>query len=142
MAADRLYGISMRPHELSLYGDRVLFDLRYSAIFDDADESTSSHFKLMVLEMACDVPADADPQVAGKRIELVKCGWELELETSRAWPSAQLPELPEELPYLIGKIAETVNDLARRAGLEAPFGAALQEKLVTDYRARYAGPAN
>lgn len=140
--ADRLYGVSMRPHELALYGEQVRFNLRYSPIIDDPEESTSRHFKLMVLEMHCTVGSDADPQIAGRHLELVKCGWELELATPRPCPTAVLAELPEEVPYLLEQIADTVNELARRAGLEAPFGADLQERLLREYRQRHAEAAN
>lgn len=136
IVGDRLYGISMRPHELALYGDRVAFQLRYSPIFDDPDEEATTHFKLLVLEVGCELPPDSELGVGERRLELVKCGWELEVATDHPCATARLPERPDEVPLLLGRVAETVNELARRAGLEAPLGPEVTDRLVAHYRDR------
>ncbi len=77
IVADRLYGISLRPHELALHGERVSFSVRYGTIGDDIPATT--HFRLLVLEIHATVELEdgAPPQ----RLELLRCGWELELAT-------------------------------------------------------------
>jgi hypothetical protein len=135
IVADRLYGISMRPQELALYGDKVSFTLRYSPVYEDEHEVTDTHFKLLVLEMSADLPPDDElGRAAGSTLQLVKCGWELELKSSAPCLVGTLEELPEEVPRLVGRIAETVNDLARRAKLEAPLGPELVTTLLHQYR--------
>jgi len=133
IVADRLYGITMRPQELGLYGDRVRFALRYSAMFDDPAEMTATHFKLLVLEVDVEMPATADIR-AGQRLELLKIGWELELACDEPCVVGSVPEQPEEMKRLLDRIADTVNELARRSGLEAPFTPDVMERLLADYR--------
>jgi hypothetical protein len=132
--ADRLYGISMRPQELALYGEKVAFDLRYSPIYDDEQEVTQTHFKLLVFEISAELPQDDELGREQKRLQLVKCGWELELKVATACRVGTLEELPEEMPLLLGRVAEMVNDLARRARLEAPMGPELVTTLLHRYR--------
>jgi len=69
-------------------------------------------------------------------LELLKCGWELELQTVAPCLVGTIEELPEEAPLLLGRIAETVNDLARRAKLEMPFTPELVATLLAEYRSR------
>ncbi|MBA3685932.1 MAG: hypothetical protein H0W72_11930 [Planctomycetes bacterium] len=135
IAANRLYGISMRPQELALYGDKVQFSLRYAPMFDDAAEVTAAHYKLLVLEIGALIDDQrAVGQPTGTRLELLKCGWELELSVDPPAQVGKVPELSEEVPLLLGRIADTVNELARRAGLEAPLGPVLIEQMLRDYR--------
>lgn len=131
VVGDRLYGISMRPHELALYGERVSFTLRYSPIFDEPAQMTERHFTLLVLEIHAEVVMDGQ---APKRLQLVKCGWEMELSTSMPCLEGTLVEQPTEVPLLLSRIADTINDLARRAGLEAPLGPMVVDDLVANYR--------
>ncbi len=148
IVADRLYGITMRPQELAMYGEHVDFDLRYTAIFDDAEEVTTTHFSLLVLEASAVVALEAAalaaaapdelPDATKKRVLLVKCGWELERETSAPMRVGTLPEAVEELPRLLERIADTVNELARRAKLEAPFGPELITTLLHRFRTQAA----
>lgn len=132
IVADRLYGISMRPHELALHGDAVSFTLRYGAIFDDEAETTTRHFTLLVLEIHAEVVLA--PGAAPRRLELLRCGWELERATEAPCAVGSVAEQPEEVPRLMARIADTVNELARRAGLEAPLGPALVDRLTAECR--------
>ncbi len=135
IVADRLYGITMRPQELALYGEKVAFNVRYSPIYEDADEITETHFKLLVFEISAELaPGDELAADAGKSLQLVKCGWELELKAPSACRVGTLVELPDEMPLLLGKVADAINDLARRAKLEAPMGPELVTTLLHQYR--------
>jgi hypothetical protein len=141
IVADRLYGLTIRPQELGLYGDRVRFSLRYAPMFDDAAEITATHFKLLVLEVDAEMPAEAATR-PGQRLDLLKIGWELELASDPPCAVGTLPELAEEMKRLLDRVADTVNELARRAGLEAPFTPEVMERLLSDYRQRaQPGPA-
>jgi hypothetical protein len=134
IVADRLYGITMRPQELALYGESVEFNLRYSAIYEREDEVTDTHFKLLVLEITAELPEDDELARQAGMLQLVKCGWELELKSPEPCKVGTLEELPEEMPRLLDRVAETVNELARRARLEAPLGPELVTTLVHRYR--------
>lgn len=140
IVADRLYGITMRPQELSLYGDQVRFALRYAPMFEDPAELTTTHYKLLVLEVDAELPAAAG-QRAGQRLDLLKIGWELELESPVACVVGSLPEQPGEMKHLLDRVADTVNELARRAGLEAPFTPEVMERLLADYRSAARDPS-
>ena len=142
IAGDRLYGISMRPQELALYGAKVAFDLRYSAVFDDPAEQTTEHFKLLVLEIEAETPADDPLGQARGRLQLLKCGWELRLTTPAACTVGTTEELAEEVPLLLARIADTINDLAQRGGLEAPMGPELVADLLQRYRLGVVGASN
>jgi len=136
IVADRLYGIQLRPQELALYGDKVRIDLRYAPVFEDPDEETATHYKLLVCEISAELPADdALRRPAGQRLLLLKCGWELEFATDAPCRVGSLPETPAEMKLLLDRVADTVNELARRARLEAPLGPEVVEGLLADYRA-------
>jgi hypothetical protein len=143
IAGDRLYGISLRPQELAIYGTSVSFSLRYGPIVDDPSAELLQHFKLLVLEIHAELGSD-DALAHGKprRLQLLKCGWEIELATASACRTDSLEERPEEVPLLLDRVADTVNELARRAALEAPLGPELVADLLTRYRAGPATPAN
>ncbi|HYE07628.1 MAG TPA: hypothetical protein VEL07_19070 [Planctomycetota bacterium] len=145
IAADRLYALDIRPQELAVYGERVRFDLRYAPIFDDPAEVADRHYKLLVLEILAPLPpADAQRRggpAGGGELALLKIGWELELTTATPCRVGTLTDLAEELPLLLGRVADTVNELARRAKLEAPLGPDLVRQLIADFRAQ-ARPSN
>ncbi len=137
IAADRLYALDIRPQELAVYGQRVRFDLRYAPIFDDPAEVADRHYKLLVLEILAPLSADDARQRGGQReLALLKVGWELELTTAAPCRVGTLAELEEEVPLLLGRVADTINELARRAKLEAPLGPDLVRQLISDYRAQ------
>ncbi len=143
IAGDRLYGISMRPQELAIYGEAVSFSLRYGPVVENPSAELTQHFKLLVLEVHADLKQD-DALAHGKprKLQLLKCGWEIELTTPHACRTDALSELADEAPLLMARIADTVNELARRAGLEAPLGPDLIADLLQRYRSGLAEPAN
>jgi hypothetical protein len=132
ISGDRLYGITMRPQELALYGERISCEVRYSGIVDDEAVASSRHYKLLVLEIEVSLPGATG--ASPRRLQLLKCGWELELTSASSCRVDELSELDEEVPLLLARIADTVNELARRAGLEAPLGPELVAELVQRYR--------
>ncbi len=134
IAADRLYGLSYRPQELALYGDQVRFALRVAAMFDDPEEITDRHFRLLVLEISCDLPADDELGRDAGSIQLLKIGWELTITTPAPQRVGTVAELPGEASLVLDRIADTVNDLARRAGLDAPLGPDVITHLTMQYR--------
>jgi len=143
IAGDRLYGISMRPQELAIYGEAVSFSLRYGPVVENPSAELTQHFKLLVLEVHADLKQD-DALAHGKprKLQLLKCGWEIELTTTVSCRTDMIGEREDEVPVLLERIADTVNDLARRAGLEAPLGPDLIADLLQRYRAGLAAPAN
>lgn len=137
--SDRLYGVEYRPQELALYGEQVRFRLRCAPVFDDPAELTDTHFRLMVLEITAQVPTDLtdSAQTSGaptNELQLLKIGWELTLRTATAQQVGTLVEGIGEAARLLDRIAEAVNDLARRAGLDAPLGPEVVTHLLTTYR--------
>jgi len=129
IVGDRLYGIEMRPQEMALFGDRVHFHIRFSPIADE-DVPTTQHFKLLVLEVVAPLPEDHPKAAELRELQVLKCGWELELSSDEPLRSAELGSPAEEARLLLGRIADTVNELARRAGLEAPLGIGVIDELV------------
>ncbi len=132
ISGDRLYGIAMRAQELALYGERVTCEVRYSPIVDDEAVAAERHYKLLVLEIEVELAGAAGSPP--RRLQLLKCGWELELTSASPCRVAELAEGEEEMPLLLARIADTVNELARRAELEAPLGPDLIADLVQRYR--------
>ena len=70
---------------------------------------------------------------------MAKCGWEAQVTTATPVAAQDLVELPEEVPLLLGRIADTINDLARRARLPEPLGTDVVTQLVFRYRTRGVG---
>lgn len=132
--SDRLYGITYRPQELALYGEKVRFHLRAAAVYDDPEEVTDTHYRVLVLEIHADLPQDDELGRQAGSLQLLKIGWELTLKTAAPQRVGTVPEVVGEAGRLLDRIADTVNDLARRAGLEAPLGPEVITHLLTQYR--------
>ena len=138
VTGDVLYGIELRPQELSLFGENLQFSLRYSPIFDDSEAMQREHYKIIVLECFQTLPPDMEVgREQAVDLCLLKVGWQLGLETDQAIKAAEIGESPDEVPYLLGRIAETVNDLAQRAGVEIPLAEGVVEHLVSQYRSHH-----
>jgi len=131
---DRLYSVQFRPQELALYGEKVEFSLRYGVVADDPKEPATEHFRLLVLHVTCELPEGHEMLPQGGQLELLKCGWELHLETAEPTSAEALEEGAGEVPRLLARVAETVNELAARGGLEAPLGTDVQDRLIAAYR--------
>jgi hypothetical protein len=135
---DLLYGITLRPQELALYGERVRFHLRYAPICELDSPAALEHHKILVLEIVCELPPDPQlGRLAVQELELLKCGWQLQVLHQPACRPQELPELPEEVPRLLDRIRETVNELGRRAGLAELLKAVAVQRLASDYAARH-----
>jgi hypothetical protein len=134
IVADRLYSLTYRPQELALYGENVRFHLRCAPIFEDPAEVTDTHYRSCVLEISADLPADPDLGRAAGPILLLKIGWEIVVTTAAVVQVGTVPEAPGEAERMLNAIAETVNDLSRRAGLDAPLGPEVVTQLLTSYR--------
>ena len=142
IAADRLYGISFRPQELAMYGGAVSFALRYAPMAEEGDPPATSHCKVLVLEITARLdPADELARQGQRELSVAKCGWEIDLTTADPCRSIDLPELAEEVPLLLERIADTLNELARRAGLPPPMGIEVVTHLLHRYRTREVGVA-
>jgi hypothetical protein len=140
LVADRLYGITLKPQELALYGGKVLFDLRFAPMAEERDEPATSHFKLMVLEVVAQLdPADELARQGHARLLVAKCGWELEFATDQPCRTLDLPEAPQEAALALERIADTINDLARRAGIGQPLGPDVVTQLLLRYRTQGVG---
>ncbi len=138
IVSDVLYGINIRPQELSMYKEYAQFKLRYSPIFDDPAVEATEHFKLMVVEITCQLPPDISiGRAQGQDLELLRCGWQLEMHTAQACRVDQVPELPEEVPMLLEHMAQTVNRLAEDAHIDPPMPEESIERLVKQYRQRH-----
>lgn len=138
IVSDVLYGISLRPQELALFADHAQFQLRYSPIFDDPAQKTTEHFKLLVVEISCQLPPDMSVgRSQGQDLELLRCGWQLELKTSEACRPDSLVESEDELPMLLEHMAACVNRLAGEAQVDAPLPEETIQRLVKQYRQKH-----
>ncbi len=138
IVSDVLYGISMRPQELAMYTEYAQFNLRYAPIFDDPSEECTEHFKLLVVEVTCQLPPDISVgRQQGQDLELLRCGWQLELKTAKPCRPDSLPELPEELPLLFDRMSACINRLAKDAGVDDVFHKETIERLVKQYRQKH-----
>lgn len=119
LAADRLYALSIRPQEWDGLRDAVELALRYGPM-DEGAEAAKRHWTLLLLEARARLPAD-DPLAPAHPdgLEVLRLGWEAELELPLALPPSALEEDPAEVPALLAKAAALVNDCAARAGVEA-----------------------
>ncbi len=133
LAGDRLYSIAFRPQELAMFGGAVAIDVRYAAMADNGDPPATRHFRLLVVEVTAQVPASEFGEAASDPphdVQLLKIGWELELATTLPCPATGLGTSPEEAPLLAGRIADTVNDLAKRAGIDPPISTDLRREIA------------
>jgi hypothetical protein len=87
-----------------------------------------------VLEISADLPADPDLGRAAGPILLLKIGWELVVNTTDVVHVGTVAEAPGEAERMLNAIADTVNELSRRAGLDAPLGPEVVTQLLTSYR--------
>lgn len=138
LGEDVLYALTIRAQELDLYRDRAQISLRYAPIFDDPAQLQQEHFKLLVVELLCELPPDvAQDRLQTQELELLKCGWQLTVHTSAPCRADAVPEDACELPLLLARISDAVGLLCERAGLAHPLTEETQARLVAHYRARF-----
>lgn len=135
VVSDVLYGIELRPQELLLYGDEIPFQLRYAPIFEDPAAEVRDHYKLLVLECVKTLPPDvAVGRTHGVELRLMKVGWQLQVATETPVRCDSIGESAAEVPFLLQRVAETVNQLATRAGVDVPMPATVVGRLVEHYQ--------
>ncbi len=129
---DVLYALEIRTQEMAMYADKASFHLRYGPIHDDEQEPTTMHFRMLVLEMSCELDMDVNiGRRAPKELTLLKCGWQLEVHTQEAVAPDQVPMETDELPYLLGRVQETIGLLCEKSGIENPLTAEVLETILT-----------
>jgi len=118
LAADRLYALSIRPQEWDGLRERVRLALRWGPLADDPALPARRHWFLLVIEGRAMLPAD-DPLAAQHPdgLEVLRCGWEAELEVPVSLPATAVEEGDGMVESLLAKIAGTVNDVGQRAGV-------------------------
>ena len=131
LTADRLYALSLRPQEWDAHRERAVLALRYGPMTDEADTPATRHWMLLVVEARVRLP-DGDPLAAAHLdgLEVLRCGWEAELELPVALPAQALEEDPADVPALLGKIAALVNTCATQANIDALLTDAMTERLL------------
>jgi hypothetical protein len=117
LAADRLYALSIRPQEWDGLREHARLALRWGPLADDPAAPARRHWFLLVVECRVMLPA-GDPLAAQhpEGLEVLRCGWEAELEVPIDLPASAIDADPQLIRALLGKIAETVNPVAERAG--------------------------
>jgi hypothetical protein len=117
LAADRLYALSIRPQEWDGLREHARLALRWGPLADDPAAPARRHWFLLGVECRVMLPA-GDPLAAQhpEGLEVLRCGWEAELEVPIDLPASAIDADPQLIRALLGKIAETVNPVAERAG--------------------------
>ena len=117
LVADRLYALSIRPQEWDGLREHAQLALRWGPLADDPAAPARRHWYLLVVECRVMLPA-GDPLAAQHPdgMEVLRCGWEAELEVPIDLPATAIDADPQLIRALLGKIAETVNHVAERAG--------------------------
>lgn len=130
LAADRLYALSIRPQEWDGLRERAELGLRWGPLADDPEVPARRHWFLLVLEARVRLPAD-DPLAARHPdgLEVLRCGWEAELELPVDLPPAAIDRDEELVGGLMGKAMAVVNAVAGHAGAEPLLAPAVLDAL-------------
>ena len=136
LAADRLYALSLRPQEWDGLRERAELAIRWGPLADDPAVPARRHWFLLVVEARVR-PPDGDPLAAqhAAGLEVLRCGWEAELELPVDLPASAIDDDPDLVARLLRHIADTVNDVAARAGVP-PL---LTDELVSALAAKRVG---
>jgi hypothetical protein len=131
LAADRLYALSIRPQEWDGLREHAELAWRWGPLADDREAPATRHWFLLVLECRVRPPA-GDPLAEGNGdgLEVLRCGWEAELDLPVALPPAAIDEDSTQIAALLAKVAETVNTIGRQAGVGELLTSAMCERLV------------
>lgn len=118
LAADRLYALSIRPQEWDGLREHAQLAMRWGPLADDPAVPARRHWFLLVVECRVILPA-GDPLGAQHPdgMEVLRCGWEAELELPVDLPATAVETEDGVVEGLLGKIAGVVNDVAGRAGV-------------------------
>ena len=118
LAADRLYALSIRPQEWDGLREHARLAMRWGPLADDPAVPARRHWFLLVVECRVRLPA-GDPLGAQHPdgLEVLRCGWEAELDLPVDLPATAVETEQQLIPDLLGKIAAVVNDVAGRAGV-------------------------
>jgi hypothetical protein len=136
LAADRLYALSIRPQEWDGLRPHARLALRWGPLADDPEAPARRHWFLLLVEARV-LPPQGDPLRAAQPdgIEVLRCGWEAELETPVDLPASALEADDEMLATLLGRIVALVNEVAAKAGADALLGPAEADALLNARRA-------
>ena len=131
LAADRLYALSIRPQEWDGLREHAQLALRWGPLADDPAMPARRHWFLLVVECRVTLPA-GDPLAAQHRdgLEVLRCGWEAELELPVDLPATAVETDGGMVEGLLGKIADTVNTVAKQAGVGELLTAEIRAALV------------
>jgi hypothetical protein len=119
LAADRLYALSIRPQEWDGLRERAQLAVRWGPLADDPDAPAKRHWFLLVLEAHVQLPAD-DPLAAQhpNGLEVLRCGWEAELELPVDLPPHAIDRDTDLVGALLSQIIALVNTVAGKSGAE------------------------
>jgi hypothetical protein len=133
LAADRLYALSIRPQEWDGLREHARLALRWGPLADDPAAPARRHWFLLVVECRVMLPA-GDPLAAQhpEGLEVLRCGWEAELEVPIDLPASAVETEDGVLEGLLEKIAGVVNDVAGRAGVGELLTAGIRTALVRE----------
>ncbi len=131
LAADRLYAISIRPQEWDGLREHARLAMRWGPLADDPAAPARRHWFLLVVE--CRVMLAAGDPLGAQHpggMEVLRCGWEAELEVPVVLPATAVEEEAGMVSALLRKIAQTVNSVAGQAGVGELLSEAMQAGLL------------
>ena len=131
LAADRLYALSIRPQEWDGLREHARLALRWGPLADDPALPARRHWFLLVVE--CRVTLPTGDLLAAQHpdgMEVLRCGWEAELELPVDLPATAVETEDGMVAALLQKIAGMVNDAAKRAGAADLLTAELLNHLI------------
>jgi hypothetical protein len=118
LAADRLYALSIRPQEWDGLREHARLAMRWGPLADDPAAPARRHWFLLVVECRVMLPT-GDPLAAQHPdgMEVLRCGWEAELEVPVDLPATAVEAEDGAVEGLLRKIAGSVNGVAGQAGV-------------------------
>jgi hypothetical protein len=135
LVADRLYALSIRPQEWDGLREHARLALRWGPLADDPATPARRHWFLLVVECRVILPA-GDPLATQHPdgMEVLRCGWEAELELPVDLPATAVVEEPGLVAALLRKIADAVNGMAKQAGAADLLTTDMLDRLISAKR--------
>jgi hypothetical protein len=127
---DVLYAIDFHPQEMAMYGNQVNFDLRFAPMAEDADQPANEVPLLLVVQAHTMVQPSGGER---RRFDLLKIGWQIVVASDAAVVPRVLLDQRRFLDHMLQKSAETVNQLAQQAGVEAALAPDLLDEIAAAY---------